>query len=298
MELKHFKIIKYSIIVLCIYFTANLSAQTISKLTSFFPKSYGPWIYSDSVKVFNPENLYDYIDGGADSYLSYSFQELLVVNYNRADKKYITIEIYEHQSPLLAFGIYAQERPTKDRFLKIGAQGYQEDGILNFLCSKYYVKISSHDETPETAASMSKMALDLASKLDAKAELPESLNYLPAEGKIENSENLINTNFLGYDFFSSTLVATYKKGDKTFKIFVIPLNSDEEAKQIMLKYMQATKSPFVGKEGIYDVNDPHNGEIKLEWKGNFIWGILNQNQVIVGENYLQMIKDRIDKVQK
>lgn len=284
-----------SILVLCLCFTLNLSAQSDSKLTAIFPKAYGTWIYSDSIRIFNPENLYDYIDGGADSYLSYNFKELSVITYNKSDNKYITIEVYNHQSPLLAFGIYAQERPTKGYFLKIGAQGYQEEGILNFLCGKYYVKISSHDESAETGELIRKIALDLASKLDSKAEMPEILKYLPDEDKVANSESLLNTNFLGYDFFSATLLSTYKIGENTFKLFIIPCISNEKSSQIMTKYMQAVKMKFEGKEGIYEVNDPHNGVLILEWRGKFIWGVLNPDHVKLSTDYLTLIRDKVGK---
>lgn len=286
------KILKYSLVFSFLYFSLNIDAQNVSKLASIFPKSYGAWIYSDSIRVFNPESLYDYIDGGADSYLSYNFQGLLVATYNNAEK-YITAEIYEHQSPLLAFGIYAQERPEKGNYLKIGAQGYQEEGILNFLCDRYYVKISSHDESAETTQIMKKIAEDLASRLDSEATLPGFLSYFPIENKVPNTETLINTNFLGYDFFSPTFVANYKIDDKKFRIFIIPVVSAEKASQILTKYAQATNSQFEGKEGLYDISDRHNGNVLLEWKGKYIWGGINFSSVEDGKRYLQMVQDRI-----
>ena len=294
MKLRMIKWLKYSILLICFHLSIiTVSGQSVERLKSIFQHSYGQWLLSDSVRLFNTENLYDYIDGGADVYLSYSFQELLVATYNGKDGNYITAEIYQHQSPMTAFGIYAQERPFKEKFIKIGAQGYQEPGILNFLCDRYYVKISSHDESPATALVIHKLAADLASKLDANAQMPKDLAYLPSENKLENSENLINTNFLGYDFFRSVIVANYEMGDGSFKLFVIPTQSFENAKSVMTKYMDVVKSPFNGTEGRYTVTDPHNGKIMLEWKGRFIWGIVNDMDTKTSTDCLKFVRDRL-----
>ena len=156
MSLNLNKIFKKNIKLLFLsqFILVNINAQPINNIKSFFQPKYDQWQLSDSIRVYNPDNLYDYIDGAADAYLSYDFEELLVATYNGTNEKYITVEIYRHKTPTHAFGIYALERPTSDKFYNIGAQGYHEEGILNCLCGQYYIKISSHDKTPGTSAVM------------------------------------------------------------------------------------------------------------------------------------------------
>ena len=100
--------------------------------SSLFPEMPG-WKKPDAIQVFIPDNLYDYINGAADLYLTYDFKELQVAEYVRDDKASVIIEIYRHGSPTNAFGIYSQERLTNADFLDIGSQGYYEEKVLNFL---------------------------------------------------------------------------------------------------------------------------------------------------------------------
>jgi hypothetical protein len=279
--------------LMSLIFFMNVSAQSFRDLKNIFKPDYGQWKLSDSIRIYNPDNLYDYIDGAADNYLTNNFQNLMVVTYIGSGDKYITIEIYQHQTDLHTFAIYAQERPAKGQFSKIGAQGYQEKGMINFLCDKYYVKLSTHDESPETGIILNSIAADVAVKLAPDSRMPKLLNYFPEVDKIRNSENLINTNFLGYECLKMALTATYGKDDKTYKVFIMALPSVDEAKLTMNRYMEVIKKSFTGKEGQYTVKDPHNGKIILEWKGRYIWGILNEKNIKLTNDYLKLVSDQL-----
>ena len=93
-----------------------------------FPEMTG-WKQSGEIQTFIPKNLYEYINGAADLYLTYDFQELKVAEYQNEKKASVTVDVYRHKTPLYAFGIYSQERLSEANFLDIGAQGYDEQGF-------------------------------------------------------------------------------------------------------------------------------------------------------------------------
>jgi len=62
-----------------------------------------------SYPVFVPENLWDFINGAADNYLSYAFQDLHVAEYKKG-KNVIKLEVYRHRDKVNTFGIYFSER--------------------------------------------------------------------------------------------------------------------------------------------------------------------------------------------
>ena len=69
------------------------------------------WTPSEAPRSFFPENLFEYIDGAAESYLSYEFRELLVVDLvKKGTEATLTLEIYDMGSPVNAFGIFGAER--------------------------------------------------------------------------------------------------------------------------------------------------------------------------------------------
>ena len=64
--------------------------------------------------VYTPENLWDFINGAADTYLAYGFVDLHVAEYKKG-KNVIKLEIYRHSDNTMAFGIYSTERSPSFR---------------------------------------------------------------------------------------------------------------------------------------------------------------------------------------
>ena len=126
----------------------SLAASKGEGQTISFPEM-GGWDQPEKPQLYSPETLYEYIDGAADLYLSYEFQELSVADYRGAQKAAVTVEVYRHSTPTQAFGIYSQERLASAKLLDIGAEGYQEPTVLNFVTGSYYVKINGYETGAE-----------------------------------------------------------------------------------------------------------------------------------------------------
>jgi len=262
-----------------------------------FPEIAG-WKQSGEVETFNPKNLYEYINGAADLYLTYDFEELKVAEYQNEKKASVTVDVYRQKTPLLAFGIYSQERLSGAKFLDIGVQAYYEKGFLNFLAGPYYVKISASNTGQEDREVLVSIAQKVAENLGPKGSFPAILSSFPAEGKKVNSEMFVYKNFLGYAFFHSGFTADYELQGKKFKLFVIERVNRDECKTMIEKYLQTIKSPIKEiREGRYTLSDPHHGEIELQWQGRYLWGIINLNEASLRSRYLKLIEERLkDKV--
>ena len=117
-----------------------------------FPKLAG-YKMTTNYPVYGPENLWDFINGAADTYLSYGFVDLHVAEYKKG-KNVIKLEIYRHSDNTLAFGIYSTERSPSFRFMNLGAQGYIADGAINFFKGNYYVKIRTYSKSEKTLATL------------------------------------------------------------------------------------------------------------------------------------------------
>lgn len=150
--------------------------------SELFPDVKG-WNKSKDIQIYTPQNLYEYINGAAELYLSYDFQELQVAEYLNRHNATVIAEIYRHKTPVHAFGIYSQERPTEGNILKIGAQGYVEEPILNFVVGNAYVKINSYDVGEETGEVLQIFANKVAANLGGKGSLPKILTCFLEEGK-------------------------------------------------------------------------------------------------------------------
>ncbi len=263
-----------------------------------FPEVTG-WKQSGEVQIYQPENLFDYIDGASDLYLSYDFQELKVAEYQNVNKASVIIEVYRHKTPTHAFGIYSQERLSDANFLDIGAQGYGEKDILNFLTGNYYVKMNSF----KTGSEEQKILLNFAEKMiesfGEKGSLPSILSSFPEEGKKKNSEKFIAIKFLGYSFLHSAFTADYALSGKKFKLFVIEGAEGNDCRAMIQRYLKETGSPEANiTEGRYTIADPHHGEIGLHWKAKYIWGTLNLDDTLLRSKYLNLFEEGITRNQE
>ncbi len=267
-----------------------------SDLNAFvFPEVAG-WKQSGEIQTFKPETLFEYINGGADLYLAYDFQELKVGEYSNEKKASVTIEIYRHKTPTLAFGIYSQERLPDANFIAVGDQGYIEENVLNFLEGPYYVKINSFKTGPDDREVLIAFAKKVSETLGEKGALPSILSSFPEEGKKKNSEKFISKNFLGYSFLHSAFTADYEVSGTKFKLFVIEPGGRTECKNMIQKYLEQTgKTEKNVTEGRYLVRDRHHGEIELSWQGAYLWGIVSLNDPDLRSRYLKLFEEGLKK---
>jgi len=260
-----------------------------------FPEVTG-WKQSGEIQTFSPKTLFEYINGDADLYLMYDFQELRVAEYLNEKKASVIVDVYRHKTPTHAFGIYSQERLPNANFLDIGAQGYIEQNILNFLTGPYYVKINSYSTGAEDREILLTFAKKVAENLGEKGRLPSILSSFPQEGKKNNSEKFISKNFLGYSFLHSAFTAEYELSGTKFKLFVIEGADGDDCREMVQKYLQQTgntKKNIV--EGIYTISDPYHGEIGFYWKGKFIWGALNLTDASLRSKYLKLFEKGVGR---
>ncbi len=250
-----------------------------------FPAMDG-WTLAGPAQVFLPDTLYDYIDGGSDLYLKYDFEELQVVEY-RKDTMSVSAEVYRHRDADNAFGIYSQERvPTAD-FQALGAQGYYESGVCNFIQGGYYVKLSGENTGSEDRAILLAFARRISQELPPHAALPAALRAFPLEGKKANSEKFIAKDFLGYEFLHSGFTADYEHFGQKFQLFVIAGGSLDDARAMLGRYLKQIKQDAILAEGAYRITDPYHGEMALFWKGNYIWGTTKLTDPGLREAYLK-----------
>ena len=88
-----------SLIIMILMAGSSMRCLAASKVDAFFGdvQSVPGWSLEGTPYHYNPKNLYDYIDGGADFFLEHGFVELTGANYTSAMGKMdsVTIDIYD-----------------------------------------------------------------------------------------------------------------------------------------------------------------------------------------------------------
>jgi len=268
------------------FLLVNFIAGLCSAQTDFQFPEFGGFSKSDSVKIYTPENLWDLIDGAADSFLKYDFQKLFLQRYEGADDKLLKIEIYKHLDHANAFGKYSNEKPYETDWVKIGAAGYYEEGILNFYKGKYYVKISSFNMKTDRELIMN-AAERIASMLEGSVNPPELSTKFPAEGKVANSERYVNENYLGYSQFTKVFTAEYEFGDLNFNLFVAEKHDSAAVEKMLRDYAKAVELPEpVFGDKVIKFADPYQGALFMQIIGNRLIGTVNIEEENTAIKYL------------
>ena len=198
------------------------------------------WTPSEAPRSFFPENLFEYIDGAAESYLSYDFRELLVVDLvKKGTEATLTLEIYDMGSPVNAFGIFGAERYPENKAVSIGELGYLEGEALNFMTGRFYVKMLSFGLGAETASVLNEFGAKVAGAVKEKSALPALVMAFPKKGLVAQSEKYIKKNFMGYEFLRDGYVAAYKADGRETEAFFIEAGSEKDAQGMFEKLLEA-----------------------------------------------------------
>lgn len=270
-----------------------------SDITGIFP-SFEGWTKKGKPDLYTPDNLFEYINGAAEVFLSYDFVKLATLTYENNKENSFTVDVYQHNSDRNGFGIYSQEKPQKGNFLDIGTQGYYEKGVLNFLKGSFYVKMSGYDLGDNDEKVLAYAAKELAKALEGSVDFPSVVKCFPEKGKIANSEAYINKNFLGHSFLHSAFVAEYEIDGRKFQVFIIETGKPDEVKEILNNYTGFLKKKGITveqKENLYRFQDPYyrsSGMMNMKMEKNYLWGLFSKNNT-AAESFIREIQTNLKK---
>lgn len=255
-----------------------------------FPEIEG-WKMQIDQRVYKSNDLWELINGAADIFLSYGFSSLHIAEYSKNDQ-IIRVELYQHATPEDTYGIYTSERMPDYPQVIIGSQGYKSQGVLNFFAGNYYIKIMSAGPQEADESMIALIAGKVNERLDQPDGLPDVLQLFPEEGREYLSDTYIAQNFLGYSFFHSTFTMRYKN-EADFQLFIIK-TAPEEIQRMMNEYRKVLKPNNPEMKGnLQIVNDPFNGTIYLEYKSNYLVGVINTTNEAKASDYITRVMNKI-----
>ncbi len=219
-----------------------------------------PELVGKSVPEFyEPENLFDYIDGQADTYLDYGFRLLITREYATKENTMLTVEIYLMEDPHHAFGIFAAERTPEDNAVDVGVEGFMGANIMAFWKGPYYCKILFYQMSPSLESVLPKTGRLLAEKIPGSYGTPELFSVFPTAFRVKGSERFIPRNFLGQTYLKNGYRVDFDRDGRSYQAFLLEAGSNEEARQSYLRFQEflkaerSTVSPF------------RKGEIDMAW---------------------------------
>jgi hypothetical protein len=204
------------------------------------------------------------------------------------------VELYRHNSPLNAFGIYASERQPTYSFVNIGTQGYIEDGVLNFFIGMYYVKISTDEPKESGRQAMTLIAGSVSDFLRQQKRFPETLKLFPAKNKTANAEGYVSESILGYKCLHSAYTAAYEDTAK-IQLFIISCDSLKGAQAMLGAALKEFGREIHAGKQTYRVMDRHNGPIYFLQKESMLCGVTHCIDDAKAKAYLHLLEQSLSK---
>lgn len=140
------------------------------------------WAKDGEPQEYEGEELYTYIDGGAEIYQEYGFRRVIIQDYKNAKAKSVSLEIFEMETPAAAFGMFSFKRSGSGKTVTLGAGAELEAYYLNFWKGRFLVTLTGFDEAPETVDGLMAVAGIVDSKILDAGEAPDLVGDLPAKG--------------------------------------------------------------------------------------------------------------------
>lgn len=219
-------------------------AAAASASSPVLPGSIAGWAREGAVKRFGPGNLWEHINGAAEQFLSFGFQELETARYTLAVGRTVTVDLYRMTDRLHAFGVYAQEANPKRAAVAIGVEGRAGSDAAEFWSGPYYAKLVVMPGGPDGKAVVSDVARGLAAALGPPGGKPEEVALLPAEGLVADSIRLVPEDALGQAAFAGALQATYGARSAASTLVMVPFGDAGQAAAAAGQY-----ASFLGSGG-------------------------------------------------
>jgi hypothetical protein len=240
------------------------------------------WSISEGPVRYTPETLYEYINGGADRYLTHGFQQLLHVRYQLGDDFLagVTLDVYDMGAELGAFGIYSAARAPGVEVHPWGAEGYRSGPIAAAWKGAFYVHGEADDRRPELIEMLERLVAGVCERASGDPSMPAALDPLPVAGRVAQSERYVPADLLGHSFLPGGVLATYVLDGQRAELFLSDLGNETAAVEALaaLRDHLASRGRFDGEvktlgAGGFRYSDPTIGSGTVIRSGRFIAGI-------------------------
>lgn len=244
------------ILILCIpMYSQN---ENLNNLLPADPKG---WISLVPPKKYTAETLYEYINGGAELYISYGMQSVISKHYTKDGFGEIRVEIFDMSKSENAFGVFTHTRTKNEQIFGQGSQYFT--GAQIFWKGRYFISIIADDENEEIKTTIAELSKEIDKRISENGPIPEIIRLLPTENRVKDGYIyfhhyiwlnsfyfLSNENIFQIDQKSHAAISKYKVDDTTLYLLIIQFENRIKAEKAGLTFREEfmdnqTKDPII-----------------------------------------------------
>ena len=194
------------------------------------------WRWDRKEMKYNTRTLFEYIDGAAELYLAYGFQNLRVRRLEKSNQPPVTVELYEMASSEDAYGVFSFER--QDEPIGIGQGSEFGGGLLRFWKGKYFVSIYPDGEGREVESAILKAGNTVANSIPAMGPEPKLLGFIPGKdlGLVDKSVRYLKSHVLLNQRFFIAHQNILNLNRKTEVVLAQYLHEKQKTNLLLIRY--------------------------------------------------------------
>jgi hypothetical protein len=214
-----------------------------ASLTDAFPgvDALAGWTPAGDVETFDRENLYDLVDGQAEAFFAYGFEQVAVRYYENAERAKLDVEVWQLATPADAYGLFTAQLAGTPVAIGLANDGDADPGRrLAFWQDRYYVHVRARQGLDD--ANLRNLAEALSAALPSGGERPTLVDRLPPDGLAERSHIFFHEeisiqgelwlggeNLLGWSPETNGVLARYDVGGAVARLLLVQYPNAEAA---------------------------------------------------------------------
>ena len=252
-------------------FVAVLGAACAARAQTPDCALFAGWQQHGAARLYEGDNLFEYMDGNSEGYLLYGFVRMHGVTCTKGDDT-LVFDISEFADAESAWGMFLANRDVNLTIEPVGTGGQTVPRKAIFTKDKYYVELAAQADRDHTGE-LREMARIVEARIAGSTSRPEPLGWFPREGLNGGTARLVPESVLGIRALKRGYVGQYGEA----KAFVVTEASVEAAKAVFARL--ETRFPGTAPAAVADqafrVKDQYLGNICMFRKGRRLAGYAN-----------------------
>lgn len=270
-----------SLILLLFYTNFMNTCASIFDLN--IPDTLNGWTVKETLQIDSREDLYDYIDGGAEQFISYGYVCAVSKTYEKKDEPEVRIEVFDMYNSKNAYGIFSNIRYDENDAYGQGSQ--YVSGALFFWKGRYFINITTIDETTGSEKFIRELANRISDAIPEPGEKPEIIKVVPEPDLDSNGIVyfhhyiwlnayffISNDNILFIDDETDAVSAKYGPADDRYFLLVVKYKNNEDAEKAYKNFVNEYFTEDINSM-IFQVDD--DKWMALTTQENFIIAVFN-----------------------
>jgi hypothetical protein len=218
------------------------------------------WKWDGKEMNYDSTSVFQYMNGAAELYLAYGFQNLKVRRFEKPNQPPITLELHDVASSENAHGVFSFER--QDEPVGIGQGSEFGGGLLRFWKGKYFVSIYADGGGVEVESAILTLGRATADSIQETGPEPRLIGFIPGKehGLVDKSIRYLRSHILlNQRFFiahqnilnlsrrTEAVLAQYTREKQKVHLLLIRYPTVKEAKDAYQSFMGAYLPDAGGK---------------------------------------------------